>query len=275
MHMELVSITTPTIPLDGLYYEPDGGATKGGVLMFHGNTMNFYVGALRFLPPALTRLGLACLAFNRRGHDVVTTRNSRLAEGGAFQLTREAIEDNRIAAQWMAARGCAEPVVIGHSNGGMLGVRHAVDHPRTRALVLLSAGRGGATTVQSGRAEGLMAGERFDEIYAEARRLVGEGRGKTLLLMPGWWYVITAESFLDRLTEVPDVLALAPEVKCPILFIRGDKENAERYPAEEFVRRATAPAIANVIADCDHFYNGRENEVIDAVTSWLADTLHL
>ena len=76
-------------------------------------------------------------------------------------------------------------------------------------------------------------------------------------------------------TEVPDVLALAPEVKCPILFIRGDKENAERYPAEEFVRRATAPAIANVIADCDHFYNGRENEVIDAVTSWLADTLHL
>jgi len=62
-----------------------------------------------------------------------------------------------------------------------------------------------------------------------------------------------------------DVIALAPEVKCPILFIRGDKENAERYPAEEFVRRATAPAIANVIADCDHFYNGRENEVIDAV----------
>jgi len=150
-----------------------------------------------------------------------------------------------------------------------------VDHPRTRALVLLSAGRGGATTVQSGRTEGLMAGERFDEIYAEARRLVGEGRGRTLLLMPGWWYVITAESFLDRLTEVPDVLALAPEVKCPILFIRGDKENAERYPAEAFVRRATAPAVANVIADCDHFYNGRENEVIDAVTSWLAETLHL
>jgi hypothetical protein len=35
--------------------------------MFHGNTMNFYVGAPRFLPPALTAFGLACLAFNRRG----------------------------------------------------------------------------------------------------------------------------------------------------------------------------------------------------------------
>jgi pimeloyl-ACP methyl ester carboxylesterase len=275
MHLELVSIPTPTLPLDGLYYEPEGGATAGGVLLFHGNTMNFYVGALRFLPPALTRLGFACLAFNRRGHDVVSTRNSRKAEGGAFQLTREAIEDNRIAARWMADRGFAEPVVMGHSNGGMLGVRHVVDHPATRALVLLSAGRGGSTTVRSGATEGLMAGDRFDEIHARALKLVQEGRRKELMLMPGWWYVITAESFIDRLTEVPDVLALAPEVRCPILYIRGDKENAERYPAEAFVERATAPAVAKVIADCDHFYNGREEEVASVVTGWLRSTLRL
>src|SRR5512132_224605 len=91
MHLQRVSLPTPTLPLEGLLYEPEGGPTAGGVLLFHGNTMNFYVGALRFLPPALTRLGFACLAFNRRGHDVLTTRNSRKAEGGAFQLTREAI----------------------------------------------------------------------------------------------------------------------------------------------------------------------------------------
>src|SRR5919106_5511418 len=129
MRLELVSIPTPTQPLDGLYYQPDGGATAGGVLLFHGNTMNFYVGALRFLPPALTKLGFACLAFNRRGHDIMSIRNSRRAEGAAFQLTREGIEDNRIAARWLAQRGFEEPVVIGHSNGGMLGVQHAVDHP--------------------------------------------------------------------------------------------------------------------------------------------------
>jgi pimeloyl-ACP methyl ester carboxylesterase len=123
MRLELVSIPTPTQPLDGLYYEPDGGATAGGVLYFHGNTMNFYVGAARFLPPALTRLGFACLAFNRRGHDVLSTRNSRQAEGGAFQFGREGIEDNAIAARWMAERGFSDPVVIGHSYGGMLSVR--------------------------------------------------------------------------------------------------------------------------------------------------------
>ena len=269
MQLELVSIATPTTPLDGLYYQPEGGASKGAVLLFHGNTMNFYVGMLRFLPPALTKLGFACLAFNRRGHDIMGIRNSRQAEGAAFQTTREGIEDNAIAARWLAARGFADPVVIGHSNGGMLGVRHAVDHPKTRALILLSAGRGGPTSVQSGGTEGLLAGERFDEIHAQARKLVAEGRGKALLLMPGWWYVITAESFIDRLTEVPDTIALAPQVRCPILSIRGDKESAQRYPAEEFAAAARAPATAVVIRDCDHFYNGREDAVIESVTSWL------
>ena len=51
MRTSLVSIPTDTIPLDGAWYEPEGAAT-GAVLLFHGNTMNFYVGAPRFLPPA-------------------------------------------------------------------------------------------------------------------------------------------------------------------------------------------------------------------------------
>jgi hypothetical protein len=104
MLAELVSIPTGTQPLDGLYYEPEGHA-KGAALLFHGNTMNFYVGAMRFLPPALVGLGLACLAFNRRGHDILSTRDSRVAEGGAFQTAAEGIEDNRVAARWLAARG--------------------------------------------------------------------------------------------------------------------------------------------------------------------------
>jgi hypothetical protein len=58
MHTELLTIETDTLAFDGAFYEPDGGATAGAVLLCHGNTMNFYVGAPRFLPPALTALGL-------------------------------------------------------------------------------------------------------------------------------------------------------------------------------------------------------------------------
>ena len=87
MRTELVSIATDTLPLDGALHLPEDRPVAGSVLLFHGNTMNFYVGAPRFLPPVLTRLGFACLAFNRRGHDILTIRDSRAAEGAPFQLS--------------------------------------------------------------------------------------------------------------------------------------------------------------------------------------------
>ena len=270
MLAELVSIPTDTLPLDGLYYEPEG-KTRGAALLFHGNTMNFYTGAMRFLPPALVRLGLACLAFNRRGHDILSTRSSRLAEGGAYQTAAEGIEDNRLAARWLAARGFDSPVVIGHSNGGMLAVRHVADHPSTPALVLLSAHGGGKDIIQRGGKGGLMVGDRVEEFATRARAMVKEGRGRELMLMPGWWYAISAEGFLDRLTDTPDTLALAPRVKCPSLFVRGDREPRDAYPAEEFRARAGGPCTVEVVADCDHFYNGREQAVQEIVASWLAN----
>jgi hypothetical protein len=41
------------------------------VLLFDGNTTNFNTGALRFLPPVLTKLCFSCLAFNRPGHEIL------------------------------------------------------------------------------------------------------------------------------------------------------------------------------------------------------------
>jgi pimeloyl-ACP methyl ester carboxylesterase len=275
MRTALVSIPTDTVPLDGAYHEPDAGATAGAVLLFHGNTMNFYQGAPRFLPPVLVRLGFACLAFNRRGHDILSTRDSRTPEGGALQRTAEAIADNRAAAAWLAARGFAHPVVIGHSNGGMLAVRHVADHPQTPALALLSAHRGGKGLVPAASRSGLFAADRLDEITAAARQLVAAGRGDELMLLPGWWHVVSAGTFVDLLTELPDVLALAPAIRCPVLYLRGDQEPAELYPAEEFKARAARECTVRIVADCGHFYVGREDKVAATVADWLARTLRL
>lgn len=269
MRTELISIPTGTVPLDGALHLPDGPASAGAVLLFHGNTMNFYVGAPRFLPPALTAMGYACLAFNRRGHDILSIRDSRAAEGAAFQLTHEGIGDNRLAARWMAERGFPPPVIIGHSNGGMLAVPHVVAHPDTPALILLSAHGGGRDGVRRSSKAGLMAGDRLEEITTQAHAMVGAGRGRDLMLMPGWWYVITAESFLDRMTAMPDILELAPSITCPVLYLRGDQESAENYPAESFRASAGGPCEVDVIPDCDHFYRGREDEVVGRVTGWL------
>jgi pimeloyl-ACP methyl ester carboxylesterase len=274
MRTDLISIATDTLPLDGAFYLPDA-EPLGAVMLFHGNTMNFYVGAPRFLPPVLTRLGFACLAFNRRGHDILSIRDSRAAEGAAFQLTKEGIEDNNYAARWFAERGFPSPVVIGHSNGGMLAVKHVSDHPETPAMVLMSAHGGGRDGVQRTSRAGMLAADRLDEITAQARALVAAGRGRELMLVPGWWYVITAESFLDRMTEMPDVLDLAPTIRCPTLFIRGDEESPETYPAEKFKARAGGRCDVEIVPNCNHFYVGCETTICELVSGWLARTLNV
>ena len=235
---------------------------RGAVLLFHGNTMNFYTGAPRFLPPVLTRLGYACLAFNRRGHDILAIRNSRAAEGAAFQKYSEAIEDNRIAARWVKGMGFADPIVIGHSNGGTLAVKHVADHPKTPKLVLLSAHCSGKDMLPLACQAGLLAGDRLDEYTREARKK----KPRELMLLPGWWHAITAESFLD-LQNCPDILELAPQIRCPVLYLRGDREPRDLYPAEEFAKKADCKV--EIVADCDHFYNGREQAVTEIVCRWL------
>ena len=272
LNTSLVSIPTDTLSLEGAWYEPAGAKARAAALLFHGNTMNFYSGAPRFLPPRLAELGIASLAFNRRGHDILAIRDSRAAEGAAFQTISEAIADDRYAARWVAERGFAAPVIIGHSNGGMLAVRHVADHAQTPALVLLSAHCGGRDMVPLASKAGLLARDQLPQLTAHAQAMVAAGRGRELMLLPGWWYVSTAASFLD-LANSPDILELAPRIGCPVLYLRGDEEPRELYPAEEFQRRCAGPCTVEIVPRCGHFYVGREAVVADIVCRWVAKTL--
>ena len=268
----LVSIPTSTTPLDGMYYLPEK-PVRGAVQLLHGNAMNFYVGHSRWLVPALLGAGFACLAYNRRGHDTLSTRNSREPEGNAFQTAAQAREDNELAGDWLRAQGFGAPTVIGHSNGGMLSVAHVAEHPDTPALVLLSAHRGGTDLVRIASRNGLLARDRLDHFTALAHELVASGRGDELMLLPGWWNVLSAASFVDLLTETPDILELAPRISCPVLYLRGDAEPAVLYPAEDFAQRSSGPCEVEIVEGCDHFYNGVEDTVSARIVQWLSATL--
>jgi pimeloyl-ACP methyl ester carboxylesterase len=269
MH-ELVSIPSSTYALDGLLYTPDNGETVGSVLIFHGNCKNFYSGPSRFLAEPLRKAGFAVLTFNRRGHDVMYTQG-REASGGAFQLAHEMIEDNNLAAAWMVRRGYATPSIIGHSNGGMLSVPHVAARPDTPAMVLLSAHRGGRNLVAMISKGGLFAKDRVGELTAQAQQMVAQGHGKNLMLLPGWWHVAAADTFLDFSTQLPDMMEFAPKVHCPTLFIRGDQESRDIYPAEEFAQRSSGRTEVEIWTNCDHFYTGNETEVADRVANWLRE----
>ena len=272
MRTALISIETDTEPMDGALHLPDGATARGGILLFHGNVMNFYTGMLRFLPPVLTELGFACLAFNRRSHDILATHDSRASVGGAFQLVARDIADNLTAAAWFAAQGFSNPFVIGHSNGGMLAAQHVADHPGTPGLILLSAHRGGnieARLRQGEAGSGMYAENKHSELLSRAQTLVAQGRGRELIPIPGWWYTIAAESYLDRMSKMPDLIGNAAKIACPVLFIRGDLESVDQYPAEEFEAAAKGPCDVKIIDQCDHYYTMRADAVCEAVSRWL------
>jgi hypothetical protein len=98
--------------------------------------------------------------------------------------------------------------------------------------------------------------------------------GQELMKVPNWWYVISAESYVDRATATPDILDLAPAITCPVLYMRGSLEPIHVYPAEDFAERAGGPCEVAIV-EGDHFYKGIEDEVCDVVTAWLAKTLPL
>jgi pimeloyl-ACP methyl ester carboxylesterase len=175
MRTELVSIPTPTHPLDGAYYTPEG-PSKGAAMYCHGNQMNFYVCAARFLAPHLTGLGYEYLAFNRRGHDSVSTCDSRECVGGAYQTVAEGIEDNELAAKFLSTKGFASPIVIGHSNGGVLASEHVANHPETQALIMLSAHAGGNRLTNPSSARNFSIAGNVEEQKNAAETLVAAGK---------------------------------------------------------------------------------------------------
>ena len=269
---ELIAIPTDGAALDGLYYPATGGTARAAVQLMHGNGGNFYTGPCRFLPPHLHRAGLACLSYNRRGHDTVTCR-TREPDGNAFQTVAQAVADNEHARTFLAGRGHPSPIVIGHSNGGLFAARHVAAHPDTPALVLLSAHCGGGEMLRRASALGLLGGDQLTTISARARDLTAAGRGGELMLMPGWWYVTSAGSFADMEANTPRLLDAAPSIRCPVLYLRGEREDRDLYPAEKFADLAGGPVEVQIVPGADHYYTGLEEEVAARVTRWLDRTL--
>jgi len=109
-----------------------------------------------------------------------------------------------------------------------------------------------------------------EAVYGTERLSAGAaGKPRQLMLIPAWWWVISARTFLDRLTNAPDLLENAKKITCPVLFIRGDQEPKENYPAEEFAKHCPGNCEVAIVPNCDHFYVGAEDKVSRVVTDWL------
>ena len=270
MDVELISILTDTQPLDGLFYQFNKDINSPHVAqLFHGNAMNFYTGFCKFLPPSLISINCSALAYNRRGHDILSIRDSRNPEGGALQLTAEAIADNNYARDWLIKKGYAAPICIGHSNGGLLAAKHVATHQDTPALILLSAHIGGTDMLPLASSKGLFGSDKLPRILAMAKKMIDEEKGDHIIKLPGWYWATTPKSLLDLSQNLPHLLDEAPKISCPVLFIRGDQEPEDLYPAKRFRDNCGSSVEIVTIKNSDHFYVGTEETVIKTISKWL------
>jgi pimeloyl-ACP methyl ester carboxylesterase len=179
-----------------------------------------------------------------------------------------------------------EPVdVLGHSLGGVVGLRLAERHPHlVRRLVLAAAAGISSSTrlaeisialvglVQPGR----IAGRRADRI-ARSRRLRNLVFGRFEVSNPELLSENAVHGFLRGPTMHTDAigagLALARDdprrdlerVRCPVLVLWGGRDR--QVPVEdgfEYARRLRAPL--RVIADCGHLLIGERPDVCARAT---------
>jgi len=119
----------------------------------------------------------------------------------------------------------------------MLAVQHVADHPDTPRWCCSRRISAGTSIVAHASKVGLLGGERIEEVQRRGAPNGREGRAKELMLLPGWWYVITAKAIWTTPVRCPNVLALrrASHARCSI-------SAATRKPPT-FIRRGLRGAL--------------------------------
>ncbi len=290
MNAELVRIEAGDgLELVGLYAAPPGGTARRAILHTHGLAGNFYEN--RFIASvcdAVLAKGVAFLVTNNRGHDYRSDNlkgsgvDTTYAPGGSTQdIIEDCVHDVSGGAAFLAERGHDEIYFEGHSLGCSKIVYYLseVGHPACAGLILISPPD--IFGLQEDR-----EGASLEEVVAQARALVSDGKGDALL-EAGRDVPFTAATFVSmfgdpsatdifpfRLGSEGDYRRLA-SIPCPILVTYGDVEEAVNVPVEEAAalikKMATAaPHVESVIVrGANHAYWGHEDELATAVAAFV------
>jgi pimeloyl-ACP methyl ester carboxylesterase len=178
---------------------------------------------------------------------------------------------------------------IGHSLGGLVGLRAALRRPEAVSGIVLAAAAGISSATRSGRAVVALIGRaQPGRVVAPYRRRLSRSRaGRTLTF--GWWGVADpaglepemAEAFLagpgehtdtrsaGRALVDGDPRAELGSVRCPCLCLWGANDNwVPLGDGMEYARRLRAPLRS--IAGCGHLLIGeRPDAVLRAVREFL------
>ena len=284
MLVDLVRVTTADcLRLDGALQTPSGSARGelplDAALLVHGTGGSFYSSTMfEAIATGLLELGLAVLAINTRGHDLVSTAvgiDGPRRQGAAYEDVGRCQEDLSAWLDLLVARGYNRVVLLGHSLGAVKSAYSQAHQPHAAVarLMLLSPPRlSHAHFLASSRSA------EFTATLAKAEALVAAGRGEELLdvrfPLP---YLVTAEGYLDKYGpgERYSILPLIERLRGLVLLTFGSQEVQTNVafaglPEAVDALRARQPGLQVVtIAGADHFYSGCRGELVVSLERWL------
>ena len=287
MQGEIVSVTTQdTLRLHGLYCPsgepqrapPQRGSVDAAVLL-HGLAGNFYSSRLlTYFAEIMRRLGIDVVLVNTRGHDMINTSTwagRARSVGAALENIDECRLDVNAWVDFLIEKGAGNVLLFGHSLGAIkaLYVQAHQPHPKVRSIIGLS-----ATRLSYQKLINLPRGDLFRETLQRCENLIAKDRGEDPIEVPfpfPTW--MTPRCYLEKYGPGDrfNWMSFVDRIDIPTLLTFGEKELREN-PAFVGMEAELAQLKQNwnsltieTVADADHFYTSKFDELADLITRWL------
>ena len=279
---------TDGVALAGLLYEPRR-RTRRVAIFLHGTggASVFESGRTNRLAAAFTKAGIAYFPFNNRGAGLMRNLGGKPRGGMAYERIRECVFDIDGAIRELWRRGYRDITLIGHSTGAnkVAVYDHYKPRNRVRRYVLLAGGD------DTGMIYDQLGPRRFETALAKARasrnsdELVPRSISPAVMSWRGWYDMANPDGdynvfpFLEVMRKVKlsrrGKFRHLRAIRKPALILYGD---ADQFCYGDVPRcvQILADAIGPkpnielaILADADHGFGGREQELAEVILRWL------
>lgn len=262
--------------LDALLYDSPSADPKTALVHLHGKGLNFLSGPGRFIPPRLPRV--LHLALNMRFRDLAfakgDVRDAAMHEeipggvgGGFWERTKDGSIDISAAVDYLRGeKGVENVILVGHSSGGFHAASYAAEDPDV-ARILISP----LTSSRTAFARWFPSKAEQESVVRKAQTLIDQGRGGTLILLPRWYFAISADSLIERLSEPENFwIDKINQSSSPVMMIWGKHESRHPLWTSLFDQIRAPQRAAHAIDGAEHYFIGFEQQVVDAIDGFLA-----
>jgi uncharacterized protein len=203
--------------------------------------------SLKMLADALARHGIASLRYDKRG--IAASMSAATKESDLLFTTY--VDDAVGWLEWLRADArLGDRVVIGHSEGSLLGVLAAQRSPVARVVSLAGAGRPIGEVLEEQLARGLPP-----TLLADARRILGELKaGRTVDSVPPALFVVFRPSVQPYLMSwLPiDPAREIGRLTIPVLIVQGTTDIQASPVDAERLAKANPRASLEMIDGMNH-----------------------